>query len=786
MNLKGGFSRFRHWLADSIAILGLPRDLWNLVPPDVHQQATSLYKMPEKPGFLGGYNGRGAVVGVLGLLLANVLATQLVAWMFSYQRALGQPVFRLGKSFALYAPWSWIAWVFRHSAAEDPRTRFTVLLGPLMLCICLVFCFGIVYYLNLRRTRKLSQNTDEIHGSARWANARDMAEAGVLGQTEGVYIGGWYDQKNERLNYLRHDGPEHVLVFAPTRSGKGVSLVIPTILAWGESAVIYDIKGENWAKTAGHRAQTGHLCLQFAPCDETGRTTRFNPLAEIRVGTMRDVSDAQNIADILVKNLDNKPNDTHWIDTASIIVMGTLLHICYVAAGEGREANLADLASHFAIYGQNFRDTLKIMAATEHDKHGKFGWILADGRPTRVHPTVLECVQKMLDKADREFSSVVSTINTALAIYADPLVRRNTAASDFTVDNLVNFERPVSLYIVVPPSDRLRLSPLLRLVFTLIVNRLTYRMAFTPGGAAEEAAATEREGDANPNALGQPALEQVRNRFRLLMMIDEFPTLKRMELFADALSYMGGYGIKAYLIAQDLQQIYDSYGVHESIVSNCHVRVAFAPNKIETARLLSEMTGKITVEKASFTFSGSRVSPVLDHMSSSVQQIERALMTADEVMRLRPARKSGNGRDEQITHPGEMLIFISGSRPVLGTQMLYFKDPVMLKLSRIAPPLHLQAIEDGHAVQQRPLHLARHIVSRQERELPAEREVASAGSLQPAPPSPDFHVMHLANQDPRYVQPVGPPIRPKPSSTTEASGPEAALENDNEPELESH
>jgi type IV secretion system protein VirD4 len=778
MTIGERFTRLRHRLADWIGVLGLPRDFGNLVPPDVYQQPTSLYKMPEKPGFLGGYNGRSAAIGILGLIMANVLATQIVAWMFSYQRALGVPWFRFGKSFALYAPWNWIIWVFRHSAAEDARTRFAVLLGPFALCVSLVACFGLVYYLNLRRTRKLSQNTDEIHGSARWAQPADMEEAGVLGQTEGVYIGGWYDRDNQRLHYLRHDGPEHVLVFAPTRSGKGVSLVIPTLLAWNESAVIYDIKGENWAKTAGRRAEAKHLCLQFAPCDESGRTTRFNPLSEIRVGTLRDVSDAQNIADILVKNLDNKPNDTHWIDTASIIVMGSLLHICYVAFGEGREANLADLASHFAIYGQNFRDTLKIMAATEHDKHGKFGWTLPDGRPSRVHPTVLECVQKMLDKADREFSSVVSTINTALSIYADPLVRRNTAASDFTVNDLVNFERPVSLYIVVPPSDRLRLSPLLRLVFTLIVNRLTYRMAFTPGGATAPAATEPVEAP----------LEQVRNRYRLLMMIDEFPTLKKMELFADALSYMGGYGIKAYLIAQDLQQIYDSYGVHESIVSNCHVRVAFAPNKIETARLLSEMTGKITVEKASFSFSGSRVSPVLDHITSSVQQIERALMTADEVMRLRPPRKTGNGRDERITHPGEMLIFISGTRPVLGTQMLYFKDPVMLKFSRIAPPLHLKAIEDGQAVQQRPLHLARHIVSRQEKERPSDREAspaAAAASLQPAPPSHDFHVMHLASQDPRYVPPVPPPVRPaKPTSASASAELEALVEKDAEAELE--
>lgn len=728
-------------VADAFERVGLSR------PGKTYKQPSSLYKTPHKPGFIGGYNWPSLVVGLFVLFASNVVATQFVAWLFSYQRALGEPLFRVGE-FALYHPWMWAVWILKHGSASHPNTRFGVLMGPFIICIGTVFSLGIVYWQNARRTRKLSEGTADLHGSARWARPEDMNEAGILGQTEGVYIGGWYDSAEEALRYLRHDGPEHILAFAPTRSGKGVSLVIPTLLGWNESAVIYDIKGENWEKTAGYRHTMGHLCLQFAPCDETGKTTRFNPLREIRVGTLRDVSDAQNMADILIKTMENRPNDTHWIDTAAIIVTGALLHLCYKAHAEGREANLGDLASLFSVYGQTFKDTLKEMAAEEHDPLGKYGWTLPDGRPTRTHPIVLEHVQKMQDKADKEFSSVVSTVNTAFAIYSDPLVRRNTAASDFTVNDLVNFEKPVSLYIVVPPSDRLRLAPLLRLTFTLIVNRLTQRMAF----AGEDDEGAQRH--------------QVHNRHRLLMLIDEFPTLKKMELFADALSYMGGYGIKAYLIAQDVQQIIENYGVHESIVSNCHVRIAFAPNKLETAELLSKMTGTITIEKASFSFSGSRVSPILDHITSSVQQIERPLMTPDEVMRILPAKKIGNGRTERIVAPGEMLIFVSGHPPVLGTQILYFMDPAFSQHVTCRPPLRLQAIEEGKAVDQRPLHLARHRTSRPENDREQERAPASAyaahpetGELfaQPAPPAARFHAERASALDPYYTPHVGPP-----------------------------
>ena len=256
------------------------------------------------------------------------------------------------------------------------------------------------------------------------------------------------------------------------------------------------------------------------------------------------------------------------------------------------------------------------------------------GELTATHPTVREKVQEMLDKEERDFGGVLSTAKTALTLYSDPVVARNTSASDFTIDDLVNHEQPVSLYLVVPPSDKIRLRPLIRLMFTMVVNRLTERMAFE--GA-----------------------EQKRNKHRLLFLIDEFPSLNRMEVFADALSYMAGYGLKAYLITQDIRQIVDAYGQNESIVSNCHIRIAFAPNQYETAELLSKMTGTKTVQKASYNFSGSRFSPVMGHVNASVDHIERPLMTPDEIMRIRPPRKERDGDSEKIVEPGLMLIFVA-------------------------------------------------------------------------------------------------------------------------------
>ena len=214
-----------------------------------------------------------------------------------------------------------------------------------------------------------------------------------------------------------------------------------------------------------------------------------------------------------------------------------------------------------------------------------------------------------------------------------------------------------------------------------------------------------------------------------LLLIDEFPSLNRMEIFADALSYMAGYGLKAYLITQDIRQIVDAYGKNESIISNCHVRIAFAPNQFETADLLSKMTGTTTVSKASFNYSGSRFAPVMAHVNASVDYIERPLMTPDEVLRLRPSEKAGDGTAEQITAPGQMLIFVSGQHPILGTQMLYFLDPVLTARAAIPPPTALIALEDHRVQQQRPSGKTRHEISKPETAEDDEelRSAADAG-----------------------------------------------------------
>jgi len=611
---------------------------------------------------------------LIGLILTNVLATQYVAQHFEYQQALGPAVLDLG-SFHFYAPYNWLTWLLRFGNSPEIAVKLPLLLSCGIIVAGAFASGALFFWVNVAHTKALSKNTEDLHGSARWATKEEIEATSLLESKPGVYVGGWYEKSAKHLHYLKHDGPEHILAFAPTRSGKGAGFVIPTLLAWPESAVVYDIKGENWGKTAGFRNQAGHLCFKFSPLERD--SSRFNPLAEIRLFTDRDVSDAQNIAEMIIRTGEDSPQERYWQEAAVTITAGMTLHVCYANAEHGRSASLTELSGVFTRPGITFRETLEELLNYPHDRNGQQHWRLPSGEPTRTHPLVKEKAQEMLDKEDKDFSGVLSTMKTALALYSDPLVSRCTSTSDFTVQDLVNHEHPVSLYLVVPPSDKIRLRPLMRLIFTMVVNRLTEKLDFE--GA-----------------------RQLHNRHRLLFLIDEFPSLKRMEIFADALSYMAGFGLKAYLITQDIRQIVDEYGPNESIVSNCQVRVAFAPNQYETAELLSKMTGIQTIKKASFTFSGSRMSPMADHVNQSVVEIERPLMTPDEVLRLRPPRKKGTGAKEKIVAAGDMLIFVSGHFPIYGKQMLYFFDPILKSRAEISPPRQFYCIRNGVVTPQGP------------------------------------------------------------------------------------
>jgi type IV secretion system protein VirD4 len=225
----------------------------------------------------------GQILIVFAIVLAGVwAATQWAAAMLAYQPELGAP-WAIVAGLPIYRPWALFAWWYHFGAyAEAVFDKAGMLAGTSGFIGCGAAVAG-----SLWRARQ--SNNVTTYGSARWATAREIDAAGLHADA-GVLLGGLHGR------YLRHDGPEHVMAFAPTRSGKGVGLVVPTLLSWTGSTVVHDIKGENWTLTAGRRSRFSH-CLLFNPTDV--RSARYNPLLEVRRGA-NEVRDAQNIADILV------------------------------------------------------------------------------------------------------------------------------------------------------------------------------------------------------------------------------------------------------------------------------------------------------------------------------------------------------------------------------------------------------------------------------------------------------------------------------------------------------
>ncbi len=579
-------------------------------------------------------------------------ATQFFAHAFHYQNALGPNA----KFF--YPPWGVIQWAGKwYSAYPDVFIKA----GSVGVSITAISLIGLV--LTKMVLSNSSKANEYLHGSARWANIKDIRSAGLLPRphtiikrlagkapmvSTGVYIGAWLDRKG-RTHYLRHDGPEHILTYAPTRSGKGVGLVVPTLLSWGQSAVITDLKGELWALTSGWRQQHAkNKVLRFEPATAAGSVC-WNPLDEIRVGTENEVGDVQNLATLIV-DPDGRGLETHWQKTSQALIVGVILHVLYKAKAEGTLATLPVVDAILADPNRAVGEVWMEMITYLH----------IDGKN---HPVVGSAARDMLDRPEEEAGSVLSTAKSYLSLYRDPIVARNVSKSQFLIKDLMNHSSPVSLYIVTQPNDKARLRPLVRVMVNMIVRQLADRLDFKDGRSVAH------------------------YKHRLLMMLDEFPSLGKLDIMQESLGFLAGYGIKCYLICQDINQLKSretGYGHDESITSSCHIQNAYPPNRVETAEHLSKLTGQTTVAKEQITTSGRRTSVMLGQVSRTIQETQRPLLTPDECLRMPGPIKSANG---DIEEAGDMVVYVTGYPAIYGKQPLYFKDPIFKARAAIPAPV---------------------------------------------------------------------------------------------------
>lgn len=471
-----------------------------------------------------GYAAALSVTTVFGL----TAATQYVAWQLNFDAALGQPFGYLGR-IPWYSPWGIIDW-YRW------RDQLAIIDTGLFLGLtCIVIPLAIL----IRLVRPKRQTL----GRQIWATVADIKRAGLLRRKpSGTILG---KLSNGRL--LSYDGDEHQMVVGASRSGKTAGFVIPTLLTWRGSVVIFDPKRELYAITARFRQQFSHaFYLDFTDPN----SACFNPLVEIRIGTVHEVADVQNIVAILVDPGGSKDSLDYWDKDSSELLLGVILFVLH-----GDDDSRKSLAAIRQLL-LDLPALLKAMTASEHAEVRRIGNSFEQMPPKQLY-------------------GVKATASTALILYADPLVAEKTSRSDFRIADLVCLDNPRSLYLQLPPSDANRLRPLSRLILSQIVTLMMENLS---------------------DVFGE------KKKHKLMMMIDEFATLGRLDCFTSWIRVMASYGLRAVLILQSDRDLADTYGPYNTISENCPVQVLFPTSDDSTLRRISTAIGNDDENRESRTY----------------------------------------------------------------------------------------------------------------------------------------------------------------------------------------
>lgn len=588
---------------------------------------------------------RAVIVGapiLAGLVFGLQLQTEYLAAQMNWHPDLGQG-YGWFYGYPLYSPHKGIGWFF-YLSNDYPSVADTSLVA-LFVGVLPGFVGGA-----LVRSRLCARRSERPNlGSEKWGTSDDIETAELKEFGPGVFLGRFVDERGKERP-LYHNGPDHYLITGVTRVGKTTGVIMPTAFSWLESAIIQDPKEEIFNATASYRREFSDV-LVFWP--NRLETCRFNCLEEIRPGPLEG-RDASLIASAIVEP--NKGvNIDYWIEVGRDVVTASILHLLYTAPPERR--NLGGLALFMSASflpekdekcHETFVRVLRMMLETKHRQNPVSGeW--------ETHPEILISASRGLQKAGAELSGALSTASNHLKPYAERLLNNATSYSDFALADLFSREKPVTLYINIPPGDLGRLTPFLRIFYSQLVNRITE-------GTIE----------------GEERLDIKR---RLLLMIDEFPALGYMPVFEKAMGLMAGYGVKAMLVAQTVTQIKREYGELQLFSENCNIKLNFRAADEKTADSISRTIGNTTISYTSTSESRSQSGLLFDQAKSKSESKHysvRRLIAPEEVLRL----------------PRNEYILSVGGAPSLKVKATdYRRDPMFAPL--VKPPPSLKRLRDG-------------------------------------------------------------------------------------------
>lgn len=606
----------------------------------------------------------------------------------------------------IYNPFDYFTW----------RIEFAKKLPNMIKSTDTILFFGLLFYLFIILLILKKEKEETVHGAARWASLEEIKKMGLYNE-HGVVLG--RDSKNQVLRDL---SDKHILFAAPTRSGKGINTGHPTSYSWQDSMVVNDIKGELWRDTSGYRKEVlGQKVFMFSPIDTDGVSCSYNPLDAIKIGTAHEFEDVQVITKTLL-DTEGKGEADHWITSASNLLNAVILHVLYAKKG----ASLSDVASFLNPESENLMDVIAdIIGVKRENEANEIGlavrtwvkngyndypdkgtedwedWFWTNDKGEKewlhkgkscfnhlkhfsnknlfrdiynppfnkldedyaLHPLVAKEFNSFFRTPEKERGSILSTANSKMKLFLDVIIKKHIGKSDFTIKQLM--DEKITIYLVTPPKSLDRTKPLFRLVFTQIIFELTGRMKDDPKGIKT----ATRSGkfafiDKFLNWLYAEPKKKFKNQ--LLLLIDEFPALDKLDVVEKGIPYVAGYGIKCLLITQSLKQLKQKYGRDNSIVDNCSIQLYLTPNENESAKEISDMFGSYT--KKVWSVSKKGMFELIPTRSSSY--VGRQLMRPEEVRTL-PYDK--------------ILILHTGQNPILGNKMFYFQDKQYKDLKKLYP-----------------------------------------------------------------------------------------------------
>ena len=549
----------------------------------------------------------------------------------------------------------------------------------------------ILQYVVARVLRAFANKKTTLHGSAKWATEEELEKMGMLGQT-GVVLGQTYEAKyaekdkkpprrkdfktkadyeakminwapgvdtvlEKKGELILQKSNAHMLIVGSTRSGKGVSCIIPTEFKWPESIIIFDPKAEGWDISSNFRSKFSYT-FKFQP-EKPEESIHYNPLLSIRRGTST-MPDIQNLCLSLIA-LNEQSKDPFWDNEARKLLAAVIGYVIYCMPPDRK--TFREVYSIFTAQDDDFKANaeadsdenadespvqkrLRFYAeqTTRYLEMAKESLMMSpelkDRFMTRFESKVSEKERKEIEKAaegrlmeedihnidrirqdleyfagceSRQLSSVVSTMMSNLQVIADPNVQEVTSRSDFTMEDFVDGvaddtgkKRPVSLYLCMSLASMQRLIPIMKIFYEQAITLLT---RCTPE-------------------------ECKRRPYRLLLIFDEFRQMGKMDIVEKALALSAGYGVLCMIAVQSYDQLKTLYQSDALFTDNFAYQVILRVNDPSTCKKVEEMLGQATMKHTKLNSSGNLGNIVHKHESLDTSEVGRSLMTAEEVRTL--------------------------------------------------------------------------------------------------------------------------------------------------------